>query len=310
MKYAIISDIHGNIHAFDAVLADAKEQKADKLLLLGDYASNFPYGNEVVEVIRKLKSTTVVKGNGEDYFTGLKSTEDLIYEQYKPIYWSYRSLSPENLEYLLNLPESETITDNDVKIHLTHSMGIFYRSPEIKLFHSHHYHAMMLQEPFPPDEYLVRAQKALLECPDAVAEICALPEGVYLFGHNHMQFHMEYKDRLFINPGSCGEPLDWDTKASYTVLERASDKWIVDERKISYDSDQAIFGLKDSGYSDYAPEWSKVVQLELKTGRDYFCPFVNYFMNEARKAGWSEGKISNDIWLKAAKNWDPDAVYT
>ena len=53
MKHAIISDIHGNIHAFKAVLADAMLQNVDKFLLLGDYASSFPYGNDVVDTIRK-----------------------------------------------------------------------------------------------------------------------------------------------------------------------------------------------------------------------------------------------------------------
>ena len=54
MKYAIISDIHGNLPALEAVIADAEQQGADKFLFLGDYYRNLPLGNEVTDVIRKL----------------------------------------------------------------------------------------------------------------------------------------------------------------------------------------------------------------------------------------------------------------
>jgi len=53
MKYAIISDIHGNLFAFKEVLADAKAQGVDMYLLIGDYASSFPWGNDVWDVAVK-----------------------------------------------------------------------------------------------------------------------------------------------------------------------------------------------------------------------------------------------------------------
>jgi len=92
MKYAIISDVHGNNLALEAVLADAKAQGVDKYLLLGDYAGNVPAGS-AIKTIRKISPAVVIKGNGEDYFIPLtgKDFNELTSEQFKLTYWSYNS---------------------------------------------------------------------------------------------------------------------------------------------------------------------------------------------------------------------------
>ena len=307
MKYAIISDIHGNIHALEAVLADARAQGADMYLLIGDYACNYPYGNEVADAIRKLQPATVIRGNGEGYLIDLKGRDpqEMIYEQFKPTYWGYRSLSAANLEYMVNLPETAVVQDGETKIHLAHTMGLFYRSPKIELFHSHLFRKLMEAEPFTREEYLACAKAALLACPEAVAEIHAMPKGVYLFGHNHMQFHMEYEGRLFINPGSCGEPLDWDVNAPYTLLTVEGDSWSVEERRIAHDLDVVAEGFDSSGFTAYAPVWSEVMKLEIHTGKDYFSSFVKHVVETGHKMGEVGQPISNHAWDAAVATWDP-----
>ena len=108
LKYAIISDIHGNIHAFKAVLTDAASQGVDMYLLLGDYASSFPYGNDVVDIIRNLGSCVAIRGNGEGYLIDLqgRNPAELTNEQFKPVYWAYQSLSAENMEYIAKLHDN------------------------------------------------------------------------------------------------------------------------------------------------------------------------------------------------------------
>jgi len=310
MKYAIISDIHGNIHAFEAVLADAKAQGADMYLLIGDYASSFPHGNDVADAIRKLEPATVIRGNGEGYFIDLKGRDlqELAHEQFKPVYWGYRSLTQGNLEYMVNLPETAVVADGNTKIHLAHSMGLFFRTPEIGLFRSQIFRIMMEAAPFSHEEYLARAREALLACPGAVAEIHAMPEGIYLFGHNHLQFHMEYEGRLFINPGSCGEPLNWDTRAAYTLLTVDEGSWVVAERRVGYDLSLVVEGLDASGFTAYAPVWSDIMKREVATGKDYFYPFVVHVVDTARKMGETELPVSNEAWDAAVASWDNKGV--
>jgi len=306
MKYAIISDIHGNRHAFEAVLADANAQGVDMYLLIGDYASSFPYGNDVATAIRNLEPATVIRGNGEGYFINLqgRDPQELTHEQFKLVYWSYRNLSPENMEYLVNLPETAVVTDGGTNIHLAHAMGLFFRSPRVEPFHSCCFKAMMEAEPFTHVEYLARARAALLACPEALAEIHAMPKGIYLFGHNHLQFHMQYEGRLFINPGSCGEPLDWDTRAAYTLLTVDGDKWDVAERRVMYDLCLVAEGLETSGFAAYAPAWSEVMKLDLLTGKDYFMQFVMHVMETGRKMGETGPPVSNNAWAAAVATWD------
>lgn len=56
MKYALISDVHGNYPALSAVLADAEKANADRLVLLGDYYICMPYPNQVIETLKNLRT--------------------------------------------------------------------------------------------------------------------------------------------------------------------------------------------------------------------------------------------------------------
>lgn len=312
MKYAIISDIHGNIHAFKAVLADAKACGVDMYLFIGDYASSFPWGNDVMNEMCDLRSkSTVIKGNGEDYLIGIKNRgqTDFTCQQFKPVYWAYNALSVENMAYISGLSDNAIVSDKQGgEIHLMHSMDIFYRNPKIEIFHSRNRRMMMTESPFSHEEYLIRAKEALLSCSDAVDEIQALPKGIYLFGHNHMQFHMEYDGRLFINPGSCGEPLDGNTKAAYTLLSCENGRCDVLERRVEYDLNLVVDGLITSGFADYSPEWSRVVKLDLLTGMDYFMSFVMHLIDVGRKMGETGYYVSNEVWNVAVGLWDEEKI--
>jgi len=301
MTYAIFSDIHGNHPALIAALADAKARGADSFIFIGDYASRFPWGDDVVSAIRKLAPAHIIRGNGEGYYSELlcKSKADMTNEQYKPIYWSYNVLSAENLAYLLALPETAVISHEGIDIYLAHSIDFFYHPAVIDLFHTMNFSDMMLAAPFTHDEYLARGRKALLSCPDTLAGILALPKGVHLFGHNHLQFYIEYEGRLFINPGSCGMAADWDATAAYTLLTLKKGAWFVEERRVSYDLDAAAQGFITSGYHSYAPVWSDVTQLQMYTGKEYFGWFVVH-LNKTRE---TLGKTASpqQVWDIAVK---------
>ena len=307
MKYAIISDIHGNLPAFEAALDDARTYNPDMYLLLGDYTNGFPWGNGVAETIRGLGSARIIRGNGEGYLIDLqsKNQDSWSCEQFKPVYWAYRSLSKVNLDYVLSLPEKAVLSDKNVIINLTHSMSVFYRKPTIDFFNPLNFHKIMEVEPFSHKEYLSLAKEALLSRPDAVKDIRGLPKGVYLFGHNHLQFYMEYDGKLFINPGSCGESIDWDSTASYTLLDVSEGNWIVSERRIPYDFKAVADKLNGSGYKTYAPVWSWVMEKELMTGKDFFTPLVLHLIDTGRKLGRNEYPVSNDVWSIAVETWDP-----
>ena len=310
MKYAIISDIHGNLPAFKAVLEDAKAQNADMYLLLGDYTSGYPWGNDVTEVIRGLSPAVVIGGNGEGYLSDLRQRNetDFSHNQFKPVYWAYRSLTADNIKYLTELPETAVVPHVNDKIHLSHTVSMVHHKQVADFFNPHNFHIMMTSAPITHDEYLIRAKEALLSCPEALAEINALPKEIYLFGHNHIQFHMEHDGRLFINPGSCGDAIDWNPTAAYTLLTCTDESWAVKERRIQYDLNIVANGLKTSGFSAYSPMWSEIIRLQLLTAKNYFYQFVIHLIETGKKLGHDEYPVSNDVWDTAVKSWDANQV--
>jgi len=306
LKYAIFSDMHGNLPAFEAALADAKKQGAEKFLLLGDLCSPFPWANEIAETIRSMDFAHVIRGNGEGYLINLlgQNQADWTYEQFKPLYWSFRALTAENLKYLTNLPETFDIADGGENIRLAHSLNIFFRSPKIKPFHSSYFRILMEKKPFSHEEYLAFAKKALLSRPDALEQIRLLPKGVYLFGHNHMQFHMEHEGKIFVNPGSCGSACDCLTGAAYTLLEHTGDSWAVTERRVEYDIQLAAGALRNSGLAAEAPVWAKIIEGQLMSGKDCFGEFVGHLIETGQKLGKTEYPVGNDVWEAAVKSWE------
>ena len=67
IRIAVISDIHGNIVALDAILEDLKKDKIDKVVSLGDFCNELPNGNEVAERLREINAYSIL-GNKEEYF--------------------------------------------------------------------------------------------------------------------------------------------------------------------------------------------------------------------------------------------------
>ena len=72
MRYALISDIHGNLPALQAVINDAKNKGIDRYFFLGDYYLSVPYPNEVASVLRNFEHAFIISGNEEIHIDNLE----------------------------------------------------------------------------------------------------------------------------------------------------------------------------------------------------------------------------------------------
>ncbi|MDR2505688.1 MAG: metallophosphatase family protein [Oscillospiraceae bacterium] len=304
----MLSDIHGNLPALEAALTDARSCQPDMYLFLGDYIRDCPWPNEVARLIRGLPNAVVIRGNNEGYLRSMRHEDQAtwVHDQYSLIYWNYRALTSENLEYLAALPETAQIEDSGETIRLSHTSSIFHRKPKLRLFHTSGYRALRETKPFSHEEYLKIARAAVIECENAYNEMLALPKGVYLFGHSHLQFHMEMDGRWFINPGSCGISLDFDNTAAYAILERTSGGWRVEERRVTYDVDGTVRRLRASGLHTDAPAWCRIIEQQLLTAKEYMSPFLMHVEETARRLGEQKRPVSNEVWSEAVKNWRMD----
>jgi predicted phosphodiesterase len=221
VRYLILSDIHGNREALDAVLEHSRGEY-EQVLCCGDLVGYGADPNRVTDWVRA-NARAVVRGNHDKACAGL---DDL--EWFNPIAraaaeWTERSLTPENLAYLRNLPKGPVEVD---------SFQILHGSP--------------LDE----DDYLVSAY--------SVAQIRGyLEKHVSVFGHTHLQggflchrngvkriakvrpdedrhvIELEPDSWYLINPGSVGQPRDGDPRAAYVLYD--GDGRFVEYRRTPYD---------------------------------------------------------------------------
>src|SRR3954470_6399127 len=99
-RYLVISDIHSNLEALQAVLAASSKQKCDGVIVLGDLVGYGADPNAVVSRIRGLKPKAIVRGNHDKVAAGLETAEDFNPMARQAATWTQKALTPDTLEYL------------------------------------------------------------------------------------------------------------------------------------------------------------------------------------------------------------------
>lgn len=214
VRYLIFSDIHSNLEALSAVLADASGDY-DQIINCGDCVGYGPDPNAVVEWCREYTGL-VVRGNHDVTCANLENLGWFNPIAAKSAQWTHDTLTPENLAWLRDLPPGPIFVD------------------DIEIVHG---------SPIHEDEYLVNSTE--------IAEAAKHTQrSIAFFGHTHVQgCYVVYKDQVkrlgiqtvdidpdttyMVNPGSVGQPRDRDPKAAYVVYD--SGKHTIEMRRVEYD---------------------------------------------------------------------------
>ncbi len=305
MKYAIISDIHGNWHALTAALCDAKAQGTDAFLFAGDYCMCSAYANEIVEIIRSLPDAYAIAGNGEGYLRDLTSRDQAAWAdgQYAGLYWCYRAVTQENHACLAALAETLRIPGETADIFVAHSSRPFLGDAEFKNISSGILAQRYKGKPLPRQTLLSDIRACFLQDAEFQQMLNVLPAGVYVFGHTHVQWHALFGDKLFINAGSCGQALDGQPTAAYTLLEEADGQWNVQERRIAYDVEAFISGLKNTSLYSEARVWCDLVIRQCLTGYEHMDFFLRFVKTYAEGIGDTARPFSRETWAGAYEIW-------
>lgn len=300
MKYAIISDIHSNYAAFEAVLDDISDKDVDGFIFVGDYIMDFPYPNETVDRIRSLKNAYVIKGNKEGYLENIKRNKKNLwkYDQHKTLYWTFEKLTDENIEYLISLPKQVEIDlSNGQKGLIIHRLDDVLKPTDVKI-RGHQYKKMMEKKPFTHKEYLNYIKKSLLKDKIFMENLVASPYDIIISGHNHIQWYADLNGKLIINPGSCGAPTDFRNGAPYTIIEH-TDKWIVTEHRVAYDVDKAIDDIMNTELYEISKVWTKLVITALKSSKETLRDYFIHLEKTANNFGEHGNPYSNYVWKRA-----------
>lgn len=232
MRYALISDIHANLQALDAVLADIDARGIAAIYHLGDLTGYSSNPNEVVSRLRE-RAIPGISGNYDstvatDYkHCGCRSEnprqEELSHIGYE---WTRAHVSPDTKSFLGALP---------FRIDLK-PLGGHVSGPTITLVHATPVNNLVYVTEDRTDAFLSKmAKQAQLQSGDAIC-----------FGHTHKPWTRVVDGVHFINTGSVGRPKDGDWRASYVLLD-ATDAITAEIVRVEYDVESAAKGVTDSG---------------------------------------------------------------
>ncbi|UCE15074.1 MAG: metallophosphoesterase family protein [Candidatus Heimdallarchaeota archaeon] len=219
---AVISDIHANIVALDAVLHDIETQfpEITEYLCPGDLVGYGPDPTEVIDKILSEKFSAVTKGN-HDHAIGGGGRDIANFNSYaqQAIKLHVKILTEEEKTFLYQLPSDRTVMYKKNEINI----AIIHGSPQ-----------------YPLDEY-IRPNTAQQKDLFPFMELFELR--ILLLGHTHIPFIDTAKSEsgqelLMCNPGSVGQPRDRDPRASYAVFDL--DSFSAKIIRVDYDIDEVV----------------------------------------------------------------------
>ncbi len=231
MRVAVISDVHSNLTALEAVVADFGA--VDEVWCLGDVVGYGPDPNECIRLLRQLPNFSCVAGNHDWACIGKLSTDDFNPAARAAAAWTAAQLTAASRDFLLALPTRLERAD----------YTLVHGSPRDPIL-----------------EYLLSVWQAA-ECFAAFATRCCF------VGHSHVPLIFEqtptgarYVDpdygapveagsaRLIVNPGSVGQPRDRDPAASYLLLDPGAGR--IEYRRVPYDVAATQARMRAAGLPD------------------------------------------------------------
>lgn len=309
MKYAVISDIHGNLPALNAVLEDAQSRGITHCLFAGDYCLSGPWPDECINVIKAIPEKYIVRGNEERYLENLIGKDQSLWTdgQMQISYWVYRNVSEENRDYILGLPHRDEFECNSVKIHMSHHSTDFVGEYPFATWNSPELAERTNKKDKTPEQILSDMANERENDPVFLEAVDKLEAGVYVFGHSHVQCNYVTKDKktVLINPGSCGLPLDGlKNSAPYTILEISDDGEIsLEERRVPFDKAAYIEKVKETSQFREANVWSKVIFRELSEATEQLHFFLIHVDQYARQIGDERRPFALETWEKGYDSW-------
>jgi diadenosine tetraphosphatase ApaH/serine/threonine PP2A family protein phosphatase len=229
MKSLIISDIHANLTALETVLEDAGE--FDAVWVLGDLVGYGPDPNECIDLVKGLPNLVCLLGNHDAATLG--HIDDITFNPTarQTVRWTRQTITPENLDYLQELPEStrlgeitfahgsprEPVWEYLLDTHNATENFNYFNTPYCFVGHTHL-----------PTMYTLNNGNFLATL--VAPEVDAL---------------VQLQPRAIINPGSVGQPRDRDPRAAYAIFNQ--EEMTIEFRRVTYDIQDVQERMRQAG---------------------------------------------------------------
>jgi putative phosphoesterase len=238
LKFAVLSDIHGNLWALTAVLEDAKRRGIVQFINLGDvlYGPLKPF--ETYSLLKSIDATTIQGNEDRDIYEFEPSRDG----SHPTLIYMLEQLGEEPVQWLKSLPKTTVVAEEVFACHGIPTSDLVY-----------------LLEDISSGVPAVKDEAAIL------SHLNKISYPVILCGHSHIPRVVQLSSgQLIINPGSVGVPAydddvpsyhvmqNYSPLASYAVLEKRGDDWQVELLKIPYDVQSAVNQAQRQGREDWA----------------------------------------------------------
>lgn len=253
MKIAVLSDVHGNVPALEAVLDDIQAWGADEVIVNGDLINRGPYSLRCLQAIRAaFPQARYLIGNHEDYVLSCVGlTPDPDHPEHditRMAFWTRDQLG-DALELVSGWQRQIDLDDLEGgSLHITHGSrlgnrdGIFPETDDVAL-------------------------------PEKLGEA----RDLFIASHTHKALVKRYNGGLVVNVGSVGQPLDLDPRTSYGRFSFASGRWQAEIRRLDFDRAQAERDFGDSGFLEAAGPLGQLILREYQQARSHVGPWVRRY---------------------------------
>jgi diadenosine tetraphosphatase ApaH/serine/threonine PP2A family protein phosphatase len=236
MRYLVLSDLHANLEALDAVLADADRRAWDRCVVLGDLVGYGADPDAVLDRVRERRPSLVIRGNHDKVVSGVTDGAGFNPLALAAAMWSRDNIRPENLSWLQELPPGPRQAPDYGDLVLCHG------------------------SPVDEETYILDHETAHAAFDGVTFRFC-------LFGHTHYPLtigssngdllvevpsgeeggtvRLQESERYLINPGSIGQPRDGNFRPCYLILD--TDAPAAEFYRVSYAVEATMAKITEAG---------------------------------------------------------------
>ena len=247
MRVAVLSDVHGNLAAFEAALADARAQSPDQIILAGDYINGGPDSQACLHLALN-SGLVALRGNHERYVCQAGTLRQHVRWNtpwFSSVRFAYQSFSQADFDAMRALPYD-------------------YHGDDFYVVHS-----------TTRDDHDFIDENAT----DAMFErfFPGIKAGIIIRGHNHRHRIDYWGQRPVITSGSVGIGLSGAPKAVYSLATRSNGRWHAEHRYVDYDLEHTLKRFEETAYLEYTGVIGKLYRLELMTGKNIIVAFIERY---------------------------------
>jgi predicted phosphodiesterase len=260
MRIAVLADIHGNLPALEAVVADLHQQAPDAVYLAGDQVNRCPWNREVMDLIMA-QGWPAIAGNHDLVIGRINTPQNrppfTMREHFPTLWWTQEQLAEAQLATLRQWPLDRVLA--------------FDGLPPIRLFHGIPGNTFVGILPEDPDQQIK-------------ARLADIPESIIICGHTHRPLNRTVARWRIYNGGSVGIPYNNDPSAQYLILDGTSAGWQPTWHRLAYDHSVIPIVFEQSGLRAASGPLAELHLRTIMNGEPWISDFGHWLHQQTGEA--------------------------